>query len=764
MKFLPVLLFALLLTFAVPIMAWDNADYRNRIQVNVTMQGYNPVNNVYNITLNTATLGQSCNIRMYNSTGSEISWQAENATSTAYGCNTTTTLLWASLYNIQPNNSTKIYVYYNTTNATQPVYSILNNDLIMHLVASQYSNSTKIFTDISGYGHNATAAGAVSRSGAETLYGQVFVGFTGEAANYANVTNTALINSIGRANTSYSISLWVKTLSSGAKRRFINKESATNFPFDLAQAADNRFHFDIYDGTNNPDVDSGITANDGAWHHVVGVVNATNKTIEIYVDGYRRATANAAASINMGTNNTDTLIIGKHRNDIQVFNGQLDDIRIYNRSLTGDDVINMYVDRMMFYNPSEPFSNPVTTPVIVIQQPTGTKYFSNSSLLYYVTGSFDKCQYEMDGTANVSLDGCINSSIIAANGNHAIKIWANDTSGLWYSNSTSFTVNTTVAVFIASPVTIQSSTNVSLNYYVEGFADKCYYELDSGANVSLASCGNTTFLLSESTHAIKVWANNTNGDWSSSSTTFIVDASAPVVSLIEPIGSYFTTNVSIRYNYTDTDGINICFYELDGAGNITISGCRNTTLIIANGAHVMKLFVLDNAAHVGNAINSFVVDTSVPIITITSPTGTYLTNTTYNTSFTYTAVSANGIVSCKYSLGGLPNVSITNCNNITRSIAIGSYTLRIYATDGLGTERYNDASFTIASASTAQITGAAAIILGLLAFIFALGILYLVVDGILTGNDTYSLSNMVVMAIIGIAFVVAIYSVVSGLI
>jgi hypothetical protein len=79
---------------------------------------------------------------------------------------------------------------------------------------------------------------------------------------------------------------------------------------------------------------SGGGFNDGAWHHVVGIVNNTN--LLIYLDGIL-INSNTGAS---PANNNDATAIGgssaspTHR----PFNGQIDEVKIYNYVLSADEV------------------------------------------------------------------------------------------------------------------------------------------------------------------------------------------------------------------------------------------------------------------------------------------------------------------------------------------------------------------------------------------------------------------------------------------
>lgn len=89
------------------------------------------------------------------------------------------------------------------------------------------------------------------------------------------------------------------------------------------------------------------TYNDGTWHHVAGVVDIANDTIDLYVDGSliasttltngtiawtTSATANdASAAVRIGQYNSGSY-----------FNGSLADMRFYQRELVAADISDLY--------------------------------------------------------------------------------------------------------------------------------------------------------------------------------------------------------------------------------------------------------------------------------------------------------------------------------------------------------------------------------------------------------------------------------------
>ncbi len=88
-------------------------------------------------------------------------------------------------------------------------------------------------------------------------------------------------------------------------------------------------------------------------------------------------------------------------------------------------------------------------------------------------------------------------------------------------------------------------------------------------------------------------------------------------------------------------------YSLDGQSNVTITG--NTTLAgLADGFHLVVVCATDAYGNTGSASRDFTVDTTLPVVTISSP---------LNTTYSVDAVDLNftlseDVVWIGYSLDG----------------------------------------------------------------------------------------------------------------
>lgn len=234
-------------------------------------------------------------------------------------------------------------------------------------------------------------------------------------------------------------------------------------------------------------------------------------------------------------------------------------------------------------------------------------------------------------------------------------------------------------ITIQSPLNVTNSTLTTiLNYTVATSAtiDKCWYKLNAAANVTLASCANTTFTAAQGSNTLIVGVNTTGGAFSSATVSFTADSEFPSVSIQLPANTtYYTATRALDYTASDNLGMDSCIRELNGA-NATLAGCGNTTFTAVAGSNTLKVYVNDSA---GNKNVSEVKFTFAPPIvraTIQSPTNTTLT--TGNITFAYTIFAENVTLDkCWYKLDAASNVTLPSCGNTSFSAAVGNHSITI---------------------------------------------------------------------------------------
>ncbi len=256
--------------------------------------------------------------------------------------------------------------------------------------------------------------------------------------------------------------------------------------------------------------------------------------------------------------------------------------------------------------------------------------------------------------------------------------------------------------------------SLPLNFSVsdEHLLDSCWYNLNSGENITLVNCNNSTFnISSDGSYTIYLYANDTLGNVGSKNSTFSVLVGFPTIILNSPIGIYLNSNdVTFRYTPSDFD-LESCElwgnfdgeFKLNQTNNSLNNGVENIfSLHLEDGTYLWNIRCNDSFGNsVFNGNKTFYVDTVSPSIIITEPKGTKSSWTSILLTYT---ISDSSPVSCKYSVDWatgvnvLPNTSLTNCNSITFNLSsVGDYILNLYATDFASNFKSESSSFTVST-------------------------------------------------------------------
>lgn len=140
---------------------------------------------------------------------------------------------------------------------------------------------------------------------------------------------------------SFSISVWFKmqNTNGGDLEILFRKPGNATVGFQLAVYDlntpvffDNTNAFSIWDNDWNQEVD--VVWDNTDWHHLVVTVDSNN-TVKLYRDGILRNT-NENSNLTIGSDPTNRFLIGEG------FEGHLDDLRVYKRTLSPNDVGDLY--------------------------------------------------------------------------------------------------------------------------------------------------------------------------------------------------------------------------------------------------------------------------------------------------------------------------------------------------------------------------------------------------------------------------------------
>lgn len=166
------------------------------------------------------------------------------------------------------------------------------------------------------------------------------------AANYegylrtdANLSASFPGKSTGDVNGSFSLGGWVKVDTDGAKEIAVKFDGSTGSSYRLQYDGTN-FSFGVSETGESLTVvtdDTAITEDGTVWYHVVGVYDATNDEIEIFVNGTLNVSA-VAFAVDMNTGGVD-FRLGKKNT---AFDGHMDEMFIMNTDLSSTQVLEIY--------------------------------------------------------------------------------------------------------------------------------------------------------------------------------------------------------------------------------------------------------------------------------------------------------------------------------------------------------------------------------------------------------------------------------------
>jgi len=244
---------------------------------------------------------------------------------------------------------------------------------------------------------------------------------------------------------------------------------------------------------------------------------------------------------------------------------------------------------------------------------------------------------------------------------------------------TTLTVHTRLIVSVFSPQNITyPDDDVPLTFTLNKAAAWIGYSLDGQANVTIT--GNTTINdLSDGSHSVEIYANDTIGNMESKKVFLTVDTTPPLASVLSPHETVYNDN-KVPLTFTLNEPAAWIGYSLDGQTNVTITG--NTTLTgLTDGSHHVIMFANDTLGNIGasDTINFTVQDTTTPNILVLSPENK--TYSTTNVSLMFTVDEP--VLWMAYSLDGQLNTTILG-NTTISDLSEGSHEIFVFATDVAG--------------------------------------------------------------------------------
>jgi len=169
-------------------------------------------------------------------------------------------------------------------------------------------------------------------------------------------------------------------------------------------------------------------------------------------------------------------------------------------------------------------------PDITITSPTNITYSTIPiNLNVSVNEHADLCQYNLNGTANLTMDNTSQTNWFIATGlnpaldTHHLRVYCNDTFGKENTNDVWFTYSildvTAPVITISSPLnSTYANLPILLNVSVNENVTECQYNLNGTANATLSNTSQTDWFLAygispaEATHHLRVYCNDTSNN------------------------------------------------------------------------------------------------------------------------------------------------------------------------------------------------------------------------------------------------------------
>ena len=237
---------------------------------------------------------------------------------------------WHSIYNLNKGSGNK---YFSVSSATTSIavsgmegslFNDITAGLVGHWKFDEASGDT--IYDSSGYFLNGTLVSSPTRTASSSC--QISTCLTFNGSNYIQgVHDTALHAS------AMTFAAWVNT--SDGEGTILSKTETTSpwygYVFGIGSGTVTDGNLGFWDGGGSW-IDSGVSVNDGVWHHVAATVSSN--ILSFYKDGVLSATTSVATL----QSSTQPFRIGRENATDRYLAGLIDDVRVYNRALSAQEI------------------------------------------------------------------------------------------------------------------------------------------------------------------------------------------------------------------------------------------------------------------------------------------------------------------------------------------------------------------------------------------------------------------------------------------
>ncbi len=299
-----------------------------------------------------------------------------------------------------------------------------------------------------------------------------------------------------------------------------------------------------------------------------------------------------------------------------------------------------------------------------------------------------ECYYSMDGA---DWTRTYNASAVfpgLSDGGHYFRIKGVDMAGNAGVKGVNFTLDTNAPELeITSPAegTVFGWNDVTVDYVAYDALtglDHLQYRLDGGDWTDFGGLNITFADLADGVHTVEMRTADMAGNTNSTSVSFTVDTTAPVVIITAPAEDSYVKNGAVSWSVDDLSGADLTEVSTDGVSWTAVSGTSHT-FVLADGTHTVHVRVTDQVGLVGTDDVTFTIDTTAPTLSITSPAdGSY--NNTGSMMVRWTASDANGISKTEVSKDGNLWTTVSGSSATVSGLSDGPWTIYVRVTDPAG--------------------------------------------------------------------------------
>ncbi len=357
------------------------------------------------------------------------------------------------------------------------------------------------------------------------------------------------------------------------------------------------------------------------------------------------------------------------------------------------------------------FTVDTVAPTLVISNPVNLYITNSTSVTVFYNGTdatsgIQGYQYSLDGAGYSGTAAPIFHLFSGlSNALHYVNIKAVDKAGLTTIKRVNFTVDNVAPVLtISTPASgaYLNSSSVAVTWSATDVTTSIsgyQYRMDGGAWSTEAMVLTNTFTgLSETTHTVEVRAFDQANNVRTVSVTFTVDITDPIVNITSPADRALVGSAVVTWTGSDaTSGIQGYQSRIDNGTWSTVAMTFTRTFTgIPDGGHFVQVRAVDRSDNMFTVSVNLTLDATPPLVSITSPAGGYITNsTTVKVDWTGTDSPA-GIRGYQYRIdaGGWSSESMTVTNTFS-GLSDGLHTVDITAYDNAGNSAVTSITFRV---------------------------------------------------------------------